>query len=188
MKCELCHNADAEKAIIKKVGGQEQELYVCSVCAIEAKVAEQGKKIDSLKKKFPKKPVAPMSEAGELPELVSMIIDATLEIMNHPAQAGELVCPHCGITRSDFRKASRLGCAMCYETFTKELASLIADMHRHSQHTGKAPKRPVPSKGVQKLMRQLKTAERRQRVEDALALRAAIRSLGWEPDALREES
>ena len=177
MKCELCHNADAEKAIIKKVGGQEQELYVCSSCAIDTRLAGQEKSV-------PKKP-GKMSES--LPELVGMIIDATLEIMNHPAQPKEPVCPHCGITRSEFRKASRLGCAMCYETFAKDLGSLIADMHRDPQHVGKTPVCPTPSKEVKKLMRQLRTAERKQCVDDAVALRSAIRSLGWEPDSLKEE-
>jgi len=192
MKCEICHIADAAQAILRKEGGQEQELYVCPVCAMEVRVAEQGKKIDDLKKtvkKLSKKAAAPKKEEPDpLPELVGMIIDATLEIMNHVLPSQESVCPHCGITRADYRKATRLGCATCYETFTKELSSLIADMHRTPQHTGKAPMRPVPSKGVQKLMRRLKTAEHDKRVKDAAVLRDAIRALGWEPDAPKEDA
>ena len=192
MKCEICHIADAEKAIMRKTGGQEQELYVCSVCAVEARVAEQGEKIDDLKqkvKKLSKKAGASKKkEPDPLPELVGMIIDATLEIMNHVLPSQESVCPHCGTTRSDYRKASRLGCASCYETFTKELAGLIADMHRTPQHMGKAPKRPVPSKGVQKLMRRLKAADHDRRVDEAAALREAIRAFGWEPDAPKEDT
>jgi len=191
MKCEICHTADAEQAIIRKEGGQEQELYVCALCAIEARVAEHEEKLDFLKKtvkKLPKKQAAPEKGSSVLPELMGMIIDATLEIMNHALPSQEPVCPHCGITRADYRRASRLGCASCYETFTKELASLIADMHRSPQHVGKAPAQPVPPKGVQKLMRRLRAAEHDRRAGDAVALRDAIRALGWEPDAPKEDA
>ena len=36
MKCELCHQAAAERAVRKKVDGVEQELYVSKACAEEA--------------------------------------------------------------------------------------------------------------------------------------------------------
>jgi len=119
--------------------------------------------------------------------MVGMIIDATLEIMNHALLSKESVCPHCGITRSEYRKASRLGCATCYETFAKELGGLIADMHRCPRHKGKSPRRPAPSKEVQKLMMRLKAAVVEQRGDDAEMLRETIRSLGWEPDVIRGE-
>ncbi|MCL1921159.1 MAG: hypothetical protein FWG50_08810 [Kiritimatiellaeota bacterium] len=187
MKCEICHSAEAERAIMKKAKGQpDQELYVCAGCAIEAKLAEHDEELGSLKKtaeKLAKKPPAPPQEPDALPELVGMIIDATLEIINHALPSQEPACPQCGVTRTEYRKASRLGCAVCYETFAKELTGLIADMHRTPKHDGKAPKKPVPSKEVQKLMRQLSAAERARRMEDADTLRAAIRSLGWRPDA-----
>ena len=133
MKCEMCHNADAEKAVRKKVEGVEQELYVCSSCA-----AEEKKTVT--KNSPPKKTDAPLNESDFLPGLVGMLIDATLEILNHVSSSDESVCPHCGITRAEYRKASRLGCATCYETFAKELNGLVADMHRHTQHVGKKPK------------------------------------------------
>ena len=186
MKCEICHIADAAQAIVRKEGGQEQELYVCPVCAVEAQLPESAPP----EKKRPKKAAAPKKkpDPDPLPELVGMIIDATLEIISHALPSQESVCPHCGITRSEYRKATRLGCATCYETFTKELAGLITDMHRTPQHIGKKPKRPVPTKGVQKLMRRLKMAEHDLRVEEVVVLRDAIRALGWEPDAPKEDA
>ena len=194
MKCEICNNADAEQAIIKKVKGQpDQELYVCAACAVGSRRAEREEKLDSLKKKTKKsskKTAAhePEADGGSLPELMGMIIDATLEIMNHVSQTQETVCPHCGVTRTEYRKASRLGCAMCYETFSEELASLVADMHYVPKHVGKAPKQPTPSKEVQKLMRKLADAEREQRGDDADMLRTVIRALGWDFDAPKEEA
>ncbi|MCL2104234.1 MAG: hypothetical protein FWH21_04165 [Kiritimatiellaeota bacterium] len=134
MKCEICQSADAEKAIRKEVGGKEQELYVCSRCAREGYPAITTKKV--LKKK-----TAATTGAEVLPELVGMMIDAAIEIMNHPSPSEESVCRHCGITRSEYRKTSRLGCAMCYVAFAKELDGVVADMHRHTQHVGKQPRR-----------------------------------------------
>jgi len=188
MKCEICHSADAEQAIRKNVDGHEQELYVCSRCAVDAQTAELSWKTGPTQKKPPKKPSTSAKASDTLPELVGMILDATLEIMNHSSLSQEAVCPHCGITRAEYRKASRLGCATCYETFAKELGGLIADMHHHPQHHGKAPRRPAPSKEVRKLLRRLKAAEAEQRAKDVHELRENIRSLGWEPDALRGDA
>jgi protein arginine kinase activator len=130
----MCQSADAEKAIKRNVKGREQELYVCSACAVE------DEKKSFHKKTPPGKNAAPVDASGFLPGLVGMLIDATLEIMNHASPSKDSVCPHCGVTRAEYRKASRLGCATCYQTFAKELDSLVADMHRHTQHTGKKPK------------------------------------------------
>jgi len=132
MKCELCQSAEAEEAVVRKAEGKEQELYVCSACAAETRAVKQ-------KKKKPKENAAPIEAV--LPELVNMLIDATLEIMNLPSQAAvEPACPHCGITRAEYRKSSRLGCPVCYEAFAKELGGVIADMHRSPQHVGKKPR------------------------------------------------
>jgi len=141
MKCEICHKADAEQAILRKREGGEQELYVCSACAIHGQLPKPPEKTDSHQKKLPGKTAVPKKPSEVLPELVGMIIDATLEIMNQSLPSEESVCPYCGITRSEYRKTSRLGCAICYEAFAKELGGLVADMHRHTQHVGKRPRR-----------------------------------------------
>jgi len=135
MKCEICQTADAEQAIRRKVQGQEdQELYVCLGCAAAETMGASALK--------PKKK---QGKPGALPKLMDMILDATLEIMNHALPSQEAVCPRCGTTCTEYRKVSRLGCATCYETFAEELAGLIADMHRHPQHTGKTPGHPGPA-------------------------------------------
>ena len=42
MKCEICHEADARKAILrKKKDGSEEELYVCESCASKEKTRRQ---------------------------------------------------------------------------------------------------------------------------------------------------
>ena len=43
MKCELCHNADAETAIMRGEGDAAEELYVCHACATAERQRRQKK-------------------------------------------------------------------------------------------------------------------------------------------------
>ena len=43
MKCELCHNADAETAIVRGEGDEAEELYVCHACAKAERQRRQKK-------------------------------------------------------------------------------------------------------------------------------------------------
>ena len=43
MKCELCHNADAETAIVRGEGDAAEELYVCHACAKAERQRRQKK-------------------------------------------------------------------------------------------------------------------------------------------------
>ena len=43
MKCELCHNADAETAIVRGEGEDAEELYVCKACAKAERLRRQKK-------------------------------------------------------------------------------------------------------------------------------------------------
>ena len=43
MKCELCHNADAETAIVRGEGNAAEELYVCHACAKAERQRRQKK-------------------------------------------------------------------------------------------------------------------------------------------------
>jgi len=180
MKCELCHNADAQRAIRKLVNSEEQELYVCNACA----KAQQP----------PSKPAAPPEPPDEvmeaiketLPEIMGMILGATVEFSGRLQSLKDPVCPSCGLSRSEYKKAARLGCAQCYETFVKDLDGLVDDMHRIPRHTGKSPKHPKPSLHVSLLMRQWRDAVKEARQADAAELKARIRQLGWDPEAPQE--
>ena len=82
MKCELCHKADAERAIRRTVGGEEQELYVCTSCAREASREKQPQREAS-----GESPRPPSPEAGEAPlPLMGMILDAAFEIVDMDGQ------------------------------------------------------------------------------------------------------
>ena len=52
----------------------------------------------------------------------------------------ELECPTCGFSHADFKKSGRLGCSECYATFAEPLEGVLKQMHKGTQHVGKAPK------------------------------------------------
>jgi len=181
MKCELCNQAEAQQAIHKVIGQEEQELYVCKACA----EAQQSKK---------EKPVVSLEASPEvldaiketLPEIMGMILGATAEFSGKiPSPVKETVCPLCGLTRTEYKKAARLGCAQCYETFIKDLDSVVGEMHRFPRHVGKGPQQPRPSKFVISLTQRLRVAEAENRVVEAEDIRARIRQLGWDPETLK---
>ena len=43
MKCEICHKADACRAITRENGGEDDELYVCEECAKAERLSRQRK-------------------------------------------------------------------------------------------------------------------------------------------------
>jgi protein arginine kinase activator len=180
MKCELCHNADAQRAIRKLVNSEEQELYVCKACA----EAQQPPQKPAVAQEPPPDVMEVIKET--LPEIMGMILGATVEFSGRLQSFKDPVCPICGLSRSEYKKAARLGCAQCYETFVKDLDGLVDDMHRIPRHIGKSPKHPKPSLHVSLLMRQLRDAEKEARLPDAAELKARIRQLGWDPEAPQE--
>lgn len=182
MKCELCHNADAQRAIRKLVNSEEQELYVCTACA----EAQQPPQKPTPPQEPPPDVMAVIKET--LPEIMGMILGATVEFSGRLQSVKDPVCPNCGLSRSEYKKAARLGCAQCYDTFVNDLDGLVDDMHRIPRHTGKAPKHPRPSPHVTLLLKQWRTAEQEHRQADADELKARIRQLGWDPEATQEST
>lgn len=178
MKCELCHKADAERAIRRSVEGEEQELYVCGSCAREASLEKQPQQAASGESSRPQSP-----EAGEPPlPLMGMILDAAFEIVGRAvSQQAEPTCPACGITRAEYRKSSRLGCPACYEAFAKELDAAVLEMHRSLQHAGKSPAKAWAAWQRQQIEKALGDAVKGQQYEEAIRLRDQLRRLD-QPD------
>jgi hypothetical protein len=78
MKCELCHNAEAETAIVRLEGGEEAELYVCSACAKAEKLKRQKKSQRTRKAGEipPGMSITVAGNMGEVPPFIGSILDA----------------------------------------------------------------------------------------------------------------
>jgi len=138
MKCELCHKVDAEVAVHIEQGGRDQELYVCKGCATHAPGADKA----GAKGSAAPRDLTPLEQA-ELGTLMGVVLDAALEfaggLTGGDGGTRDPVCPGCGISRAEYRRRSRLGCPVCYETFARDLDAVIRDMHRANEHVGKVP-------------------------------------------------
>jgi len=97
-----------------------------------------------------------------------------------PESAQELACPKCGFTAADFKKAGRLGCAECYQTFAEQLDGLLKTMHKGVKHVGKVPgslRSRDTAERVRQLQLLLDQAVLKEDFEQAAQLRDEIRRL-----------
>ncbi|HLD30036.1 MAG TPA: UvrB/UvrC motif-containing protein, partial [bacterium] len=90
-------------------------------------------------------------------------------------------CSSCGRSWKKFEESGKLGCAACYETFRKELKTLIRRLHGAAQHKGKEPvtsARELNGEGkMRKLEQELKEAVEKEQYERAAVIRDQIRDL-----------
>jgi len=90
-------------------------------------------------------------------------------------------CAQCGLSYTDFKKAGRLGCSECYETFTEGLKALLRKIHGSNQHLGKIPtfeKEHVErKKEIRKLREALKKAIKAEEFEKAAAIRDRLHEM-----------
>jgi protein arginine kinase activator len=105
-------------------------------------------------------------------------LGAAQEIEEAGGETG-LKCPACGFTQADFKKAGRLGCAECYETFAEPLAGLLKTMHKGTRHVGKVPESLRQSRNVsdrlKTLQKKLTKAIESEDFEQAAILRDEIK-------------
>lgn len=107
------------------------------------------------------------------------------------AGKGKARCPGCGRHRKEFEASGRFGCAECFETFGDGLIKMVRRMHRGSEHLGKIPSSALSADLlVQRraaAMREMETAIRSERYEEAAVLRDRIRELEQSIEALQKE-
>jgi len=81
MKCELCHQAEAETVLVRENNGEEEELYVCKGCAADERKNRQ-KKSQRTRKVTGLPPGVSMSitevsgDGAEPPPILSAIMNA----------------------------------------------------------------------------------------------------------------
>ena len=152
MKCEICHKADAKVAVRRDVGGKERELYVCRECAAKGDGAGDDasapglpppEDVEAIKKLMGEIP--PEAVVGALFQQIfgpAAVQTALLDNPTNPIEPGD-PCHACWMRPDDYKRTGRLGCAVCYDAFARQLAPLIRDMHPGVSHAGKVPESPA---------------------------------------------
>ncbi len=106
MKCEICHQNDAEQPIVVTENGVNKELYVCKTCASQQKVGHIGK----------------ISMADILFDFSST---QQKKEENTPPKIDQ-VCPTCGTSFAKIHSDHRAGCPDCYLAFEEQMDRMIA--------------------------------------------------------------
>ena len=115
MICSICKVNQATMPVQHMVDGAISQLDVCETCATKHGFSAQ----------LPLPLLADFLFGVGTPEEVS--------------QKDDHACPVCHMYRSDFHKASLLGCPACYQSFRSDIDGLLEGMHKGNFHLGKVP-------------------------------------------------
>ena len=159
MTCNLCGTNEATIHLTEIVNDQMVEIHLCETCAEE--------KGTSFKTHF------------NLDDLLAGIAESG------KTKTGEkkptVGCPECGLTYEEFGKTGRLGCAACYDAFSKFLMPLIKRVQRATHHIGKKPSKltgPVRSAhDLRVLQDRLRKSVQSEEFEEAARLRDEIKRM-----------
>ena len=92
----------------------------------------------------------------------------------------KITCPECGFTTADFRRIGRLGCAICYHSFSPLIRPVLDDMHVAAVHKGKTPEivlsRQMADAELKSLEDSLREAINEEAYEEAAKYRDQIQS------------
>jgi protein arginine kinase activator len=158
MLCDICKKNKSSVHLTQIVDGKMHKVDLCEACAKEKGIQEAtGFSLDDLLVGLGGGDVQPIDSA-----------DSTR-------------CPSCGLTHADFKKTGRLGCSVCWETFSSGLAGLLKAMHKGERHVGKVPRKAAHtleiSEKIKELTSELEKAVREEKYEDAAHMRDQIRAL-----------
>lgn len=164
-KCDKCDRPATHHAV-EIIKGKKIEKHLCDIHA-----AEEGLAIKAVH--------APIGEL--LTNFVKMHGGQGTE---QPAEGAknELVCDECGLTFSQFRESSLLGCPACYKAFEGPLSPLVERAHEGAtHHVGKVPRRAGASETrqvqLQRMRKRLDIAVQSEDYELAARLRDDIQRM-----------
>jgi protein arginine kinase activator len=161
MICSVCQKNEAKVHVTQIVDDKVQKVDLCEECS-KAKGMTDPK-------------------GFSLADLL-LGLGASQEAEPRASKPGEVCCPGCGLTQSEFKKAGgRFGCPQCYTAFAEELPAMLRTMHKGLRHVGKVPQalrpRRDPADLLKSLNRRLEKAVQAENFEEAAQLRDAIRAL-----------
>lgn len=155
-KCDKC-DRPAKLHRVDIVKGQKIETNLCEVHAAQEQSASTAKH-------------TPINE------LLSNFVKAQSGV----ATVEETVCSECGLTFTQFRESTLLGCPSCYTAFEERLSPLLERGHEGgTHHLGKVPRRAGVAEQKQatllRMRKQLAEAVASENFELAARLRDEVR-------------
>lgn len=169
MLCDDCNSNDATVHMTTVINGKKEEINLCEECAKK-------------KEKFN------FENNFSIHSFLSSLLEGSTAPNVNITYKQSKKCPQCGSTYSDFKENGRLGCSVCYETFSDMLLPLIRRIQGNTTHGGKIPKRSGASirfkKELKDLKSQLQELVDQEEFEKAADIRDEIKRLEREIDSM----
>ena len=165
MKCNRCHQNEANVYIEQIAGHERKEMHLCNECAISSGMG--------LGISFMHTNTSQLDQAFKHAH--------NFWFSPESVRKESLVCTACGYSFERFKKSSLLGCADCYEAFRSELLGIFAKVQSGAKHVGKAPgainEAYKKDNELSELRVALKTVIDAEEYEEAAKIRDKIREL-----------
>lgn len=158
MLCQKCGKNTATTHIHSVINGVASEIDLCSRCA-----AEQGYSSTS-KNSF-----------------ASMLASVFGDYSALESSLAKVSCECCGSVFSDIAHTGKVGCALCYSTFKKELLPYIKRVHGTTKHIGKKPNNAAlvvaKTDEIAMLREKLRELVEKENFEEAAVIRDEIKKV-----------
>ena len=184
MYCENCGKNYANVKYTQIINGNKREMFLCDECS----------KTLGLENFY-----MPMDFSTFLGDFLTGFEDEN--ILPDLLKAKELRCKRCNSTFEDFINTGRFGCSECYSTFEEKIDPLLRSIQGANRHVGrlgeinedminenerykeseKKERKDLAKLGqINELNKQLKTAIKEEKYEEAAILRDKIKELEGE--------
>ncbi len=196
MQCCVCKQNEATVHLTEVVDDKVQKLDLCEKCASEKGVddptsfslakmfAENLGKFTDSEEDEGEEDILEEEEASDASDATkkNIIFSGKISgLKSVQSKSDTQTCPQCGYKLGQFRKTGRMGCPVCYKTFSELLEPALKNMHKGSRHIGKAPEgireRIDISQKLEQKQEKLREAIALENFEQAATLRDEIKSL-----------
>lgn len=156
MLCEKCGINPAAVTLTKVINGKKSVMKLCAACAQENNIYNSLNMDMGFSNLF-----STFFNENELPD------------------KDDEKCPLCSMSKREFIKNGKPGCAQCYVTFESSMKPLLRKIHSTTTHTGKVygSSHTAAENKVDLLKSQLKDAIANEEYEKAAKLRDAIKEM-----------
>jgi protein arginine kinase activator len=171
MICERCNKKKAAVIYRENINGRIKALRLCGECTEILEQAGELEDVSAAVAGIPF-PIAPDEEgSAPLPFLG----------FSRDSAEGGVRCPRCDALAQDVISTGRMGCAVCYTVFGRELSDVLCATHGGGEHRGRISAgfraRLRKAERLAEMKKQLKEAVASENYESAAGLRDAIRAL-----------